>query len=93
MNKDFVSPSSIKSDKSIKNDNVNIIDLRGSFHNNYKNIIKRINVSQNKNYNNSFAKGASSQNNPIALILNCLENKQNFKKVIPKIGPSNCKIK
>ena len=88
-----MSPNSIKSDiKSIKNIDVNISNLRRSDVNNNK-LDKRINVSQNKNFNYSLAKGSQNHNKEIELIINNLDNKQNFKKVIPKIGSSTRKDK
>ena len=57
-----MSPNSIKSDiKSIKNIDVNISNLRRSDVNNNK-LDKRINVSQNKNFNYSLAKFSQNHN-------------------------------
>jgi hypothetical protein len=77
---------------SIQSKEVNVNELRGSFHKNYENVIKRIHVSQNKQTNYSLSKPAPAK--VVALINSSQDIKQYFKKLKPKIIQNdNTKIK
>ena len=78
-----MSPDSKKSGLSLQTKEVNVNELRGSFHKKHDSTIKRINISQNKNLNNSLAKPCTAK---LATLINSTQEiRQYFKKVTPKI--------